>query len=196
MSNFSSKLDEAQNENKQKHHEEVKSSLSGAFVEPNPQTPSQNSSQNAEVEALKQEVTSLKDSMVRLLADAENLRKRHQKEIENTVQFGVASLLKDLVEPYEQFFMAIASIEKLANEQTKPILEGIEMTRLAFEKSLSKHGLVRIFPKGERFNHDFHQAISQVPQQGVETGIVIDVVQAGYVLNGRNIKPALVVVSA
>lgn len=197
MTDFNETLEATQQENNaKKQNEETKSNLSGEFVGEG--TSSQEIEQNQEpneVDVLKTEVSSLKEALVRALAESENVRKRHQKEIESMAQFGISALLKDLIEPYEQFFMAIDLISKNENEQTKPILEGIEMTRSVFEKAFVKHGLVRLFPKGEKFNHDFHQAISQVQQEGVEANIIIDVVQAGYVLNGRNIKPALVVVA-
>lgn len=150
---------------------------------------------DAKINEMEKTISDLKDKVLHLHADMENLRKRHSKEIETTAQFASSSLLKDLVEPFEQLFMAIASISQNVDEKSKNIIDGIEITKKAFEKSFAKHGLVRIFPKGEKFNHDFHQAISQIKQENVEAGIVIDVVQAGYVLNGRIMKPAMVVVS-
>ena len=144
------------------------------------------------------EISGLKDSLLRAIAEAENQKKRHAKDLESTAKYGSTSILKDIIDPFEQLFIALSiqiPQELQENEVFKSIFSGIEMTRNLFEKYLAKHGLERVFPKGEQFNHDTQQAISQIPQQGVESGTVIDVVQAGYVLHGRVIKPALVVVA-
>jgi molecular chaperone GrpE len=144
------------------------------------------------------EISGLKDSLARVAAEMDNQKKRHVKDMEATAKFGTTTVLKDIIDPLEQLFIALAiqiSPELQANEMFKSIFGGIEMTKNLFEKALLKHGLERIYPKGEQFNHDTQQAISQIPQEGVDAGIVIDVVQAGYVLHGRVIKPALVVVA-
>ena len=144
------------------------------------------------------EIAGLKDSLARAAAEMDNQKKRHVKDLEATAKFGTTTILKDVIDPLEQLFIALAiSVPQNLQEDEifKSIFSGIEMTKNLFEKALSKHGLERIYPKGEQFNHDTQQAISQIPQEGIDAGIVIDVVQAGYVLHGRVIKPALVVVS-
>lgn len=151
---------------------------------------------NEESEAKMQE---LKDSIVRLYAEIENLKKRHNKDIESATKYGSTALLKDLTEPFEQLFMALSSkVEEsvAASASVKSVLDGIQMTKQTFEKAFAKHGLVRIYPKGEKFDHDKHQAVSQIKQDGTPSGIVLEVVQAGYILNDRVIKPAIVVVTA
>jgi len=145
------------------------------------------------------EIAGLKDSLARATAEMDNQKKRHVKDLEATAKFGTTTILKDIIDPLEQLFIALAiqiSPELGGNEMFKSIFSGIEMTKNLFEKALSKHGLERIYPKGEKFNHDTQQAISQISQEGVESGTVIDVVAAGYVLHGRVIKPALVVVAS
>jgi molecular chaperone GrpE len=145
------------------------------------------------------EISDLKDALLRAIADAENQKKRHAKDLESTAKYGVTSILKDIIDPFEQLFIALSiqiPQELQENEVFKSIFSGIKMTRNLFEKSLAKHGLVRVFPNGEKFNHETQQAISQIPQEGVESGTVINVVQAGYALHGRVIKPALVVVAS
>lgn len=147
---------------------------------------------------LEKEIVELKDLLVRALAEQENLKKRHVKDLESTLKFGTTNILKDLTEPFEQLFMALAvNVEDdIKNHPSfKSIIDGVAITRKAFETAFEKHGLKRIYPKNEKFNHDLHQAISQVKQDDVESGMVIDVIQAGYVLNERVIKPAMVVVS-
>jgi molecular chaperone GrpE len=144
------------------------------------------------------QIADLKESLMRSVADADNQKKRHAKDLESTAKYGTTSVLKDIIDPFEQLFIALSmqvSPELQNHDLFKSMISGLEMTRQLFEKALAKHGLVRIYPKGEKFNHDTQQAISQVKQEGVEAGIVIDVVQAGYMLHDRIIKPALVVVS-
>jgi molecular chaperone GrpE len=150
----------------------------------------------AEIEAM---VSELKEHLVRALAENENLKKRQQKELETATKFANSSILKDLTEPFEQLFMALSikpSQEIAQSAEFISLMSGIEMTKKTFEKAFEKHGLKRIFPQGEKFDHNHHQAISQVKQEGVDAGIVINVVQAGYVLEERVLKPAMVVVSS
>ena len=150
----------------------------------------------SEIEAL---ATELKEHLVRALAENENLKKRQQKELETATKFANSSILKDLTEPFEQLFMALSikpSQEISQSAEFISIMGGIEMTKKTFEKAFEKYGLKRIFPQGEKFNHNQHQAISQVKQEGIEAGIVINVVQAGYILEERVLKPAMVVVAS
>lgn len=147
---------------------------------------------------LEKQVIELKDALVRSLADAENLKKRHVKDLEATAKYSTTALLKDIIDPFEQLFIAlgIEIPEDLSQHVVfKSVFDGIDMTRQLFEKALTKHGLIRIYPKDEQFNHDNHQAISQMKQDGAKTGTILQVVQAGYTLNGRIVKPALVIVA-
>ncbi len=151
--------------------------------------------QNSE---LKDKISELKDDVIRSLAELDNIKKRHQRELESTAKYAVTALLKDLVEPFEQLFMALSvqiPPNLHNNDSFISILNGIEMTKKTFEKAFESHGLKRLYPKGEKFDHNSHQAVSQIKQEGVESGIIINVVQAGYILNERVIKPAMVVVS-
>lgn len=145
-----------------------------------------------------EKVAELKDALVRSMAEMENLKKRHQKDVESMAKYGITKILKDLIEPFDQLFMALAikvpaELEK--NDAFISIISGIDMTKKAFEKAFEVHGLKRFYPHGEKFDHNLHQAISQVKQENVEAGIVVNVVQAGYVLHERVVKPAMVIVS-
>lgn len=150
---------------------------------------------NAELE---KQIAELKDALMHSLADFENLKKRHSKDLEAMAKYGSTPLLKDIIEPLDKLYIARGieiPTDLLQNDFFKSFLDGIDMTLQLFEKALAKHGLVRIYPKGEQFNHDIHQAISQIKEEGVEAGTVVQVIQAGYILNGRAIKPALVIVA-
>ena len=89
-----------------------------------------------------------------------------------------------------------AMVSELKEHLVRALAENENLKKQTFEKAFEKHGLKRIFPQGEKFDHNHHQAISQVKQEGVDAGIVINVVQAGYVLEERVLKPAMVVVSS
>ena len=154
---------------------------------------------NKEIAEIESMVAELKEHLVRSLAENENLKKRQQKELETATKFANSSILKDLVEPFEQLFMALAikpSQEIAQSAEFTSLMSGIEMTKKTFEKTFAKYGLKRIFPQGEKFDHSYHQAISQVKQEGVEAGTVVTVVQAGYILEERVIRPAMVVVAS
>lgn len=195
--------------NQQQKDNHQKSNLSGEFLSSKNDTkptekqeapindtkPSKKPEDADVIQNLEKQITTLKENIVLLHADMENLRKRQKKEIENIAQFASSSLLKDLIEPFEQLFMAISSAHKHTDDSATSIINGIEITKNAFTNAFEKHGLVRIFPKGEKFDHNTHQAISQVQKEGADSGQVVDVVQAGYTLNGRIIKPAMVVVA-
>ncbi len=189
---------------------EAKNNFSANFSEnlsnseKQPKNNTQNTETNNEVNnerlvALEKLVSELKEQLVRAFAEIENLKKRHQKDVESVAKFANANILKDLIEPYEQLFMALSikpSQEILQNQTFASLLNGIEMTKNTFEKAFEKHKLKRLYPKGEKFDHNLHQAISQIPNSNVESGTVLEVVQAGYILEDRVIKPAMVVVSA
>jgi molecular chaperone GrpE len=145
-----------------------------------------------------QEIESIKNQALLALAENENLRKRHSRELEENAKFATSSIMKELAVPFEHFFLAFKFEfpDHLKSDSTfKNFCNGIEMTKKEFEKVLSKNGLVRISPHGEKFDPNFHQAISKLKSEGAESGIVLDVIQAGYTLHGRVIKPAMVVVS-
>lgn len=157
-----------------------------------------NSNENKIVE-LEKTVEDLKSELIRSLAEIENLKKRQQKELETVSKFANSNILKDLMEPFEQLFMALAvkpSLELTQEPVFNSLFTGIEMTKSSFEKAFAKHKLKRIFPKGEKFDHNIHQAISQVQNTEFESGIVVEVVQAGYCLEDRVLKPALVIVAS
>jgi molecular chaperone GrpE len=187
----------------EKPHKESHSNLTSAFTQD--EKASEQKTKHSvrgdsleEISKLEAQITELKDALVRSLAENDNLKKRHTKDLESTVKFGATNILKDLTEPFEQLFMALAvNVDEGIKNNTsfKSIIDGIAITRKAFEVSFEKHGLKRIYPKNEKFDHNLHQAISQMQQDGVESGTVIDVIQAGYTLNERVIKPAMVVVS-
>ena len=133
-----------------------------------------------------------------LAAEVDNLRKRHVKEIEDAHKFAVSNFAKDMIEVLENLFRAEESIdsEKVKQDETLgQIFNGVELTKKTLVDAFEKNGLKRIYPVGESFDHDFHQAVTQVESNDHKTNEVVQVIQAGYELKGRLLRPALVAVA-
>lgn len=145
-----------------------------------------------------EEIAKLKDQMMRLAAEMENLRKRQAKELEEANKYGITKFARDLIEVLENLHRAESSVnsEQLeANNTLKQIFSGVELTKKSLIDAFDKWGIKRIDPMGEMFNHDFHQAITQIPTTTHASGTVVQVIQAGYVINDRLLRPALVAVA-
>lgn len=152
----------------------------------------------ARIAALEEETALLKDAVLRARAETENIRKRSQKEIEEAGKYGVTGFARDLVNIIENLQRAADSIPeeaKAENELLNTIAMGVNMTREEFLSVLSRHGVRRIDPLGEKFDHNFHQAVTQIPTADAEPGTVVQVVQAGYVIHDRLLTPAMVCVA-
>jgi molecular chaperone GrpE len=136
----------------------------------------------------------LNDKLLRALAELENVRRRSKEEIEKTARFAISGFVGDLVLVAENFFMASENapkdeIEK--NPAIKNYADAIVMTEKELLKVLEKNQVKRIFPLNQKFDHNFHEAIAQLESE-VEEGTVVQVIQAGYSISDRLIRPALV----
>ncbi len=134
------------------------------------------------------------DQIVRLKAEIENNRKRTQRDIESAHKYAVQNFVESLLPIADSMEMGIkaASVE---NVNIDSIKQGIEMTHELFVNTMEKNGIQVIDPKGEKFDPELHQAMSMVESEEVEPNTVIDVMQKGYTLNDRLVRPAMVVVS-
>ncbi len=163
-----------------------------------PKNDAQNEPQiNNEINNLNQEIASLKDKNLRLLAELDNIRRRSKEDIEKTAKYAISNFASDLVPSIENFFLAssnapIEELEKTTN--LKNYHQAIDMTHKELIKTLQKNNITRIYPIKEKFNHNLHEAISRIESKE-EEGIVLQVIQAGYQIGERLIKPALVSVS-
>ncbi|WP_317930205.1 nucleotide exchange factor GrpE [Halioxenophilus sp. WMMB6] len=145
----------------------------------------------AELEAQLQEA---KENALRAAAEAQNVRRRAEQDVEKAHKFAVEKFAGDLLPVADNLERAVATFEG-ADESTKPLLEGVELTLKTLVDALSRHNLEAVDPRGEPFDPQLHQAMSMVPNPDVEPNTVIDVFQKGYTLNGRLVRPAMVVVS-
>ncbi len=146
-----------------------------------------------------EENAQLKDQLMRLAAENENIRKRLSKQVEDASKFAVSSFAKDLIEVLENLYLASASIPMEAlddNSSLSSIFKGIEMTKTTLLNVFEKHGIKRIFPAvGDAFDHNLHEAVAHVDNAELNENAVVSVMRAGYALHERLIKPAMVVVS-
>jgi len=133
------------------------------------------------------------DKVLRAQAEMENLKRRNSKDLENAHKFALDGFVKALLEVKDSLTMGI----KTANEEKatiKHIIEGLEMTDKVFLSTMEKFGVEAINPTNEIFNPEFHEAVTMVPMPGKESNSVLEVVQVGFTLNGRLVRPAMVVV--
>ena len=149
---------------------------------------------HSELEAAKQTINDQKDSVVRAAADVENMRRRAAQDVEKAHKFALEKFANELLPVIDNLERAIEFSDK-ENEQLKPVLEGIEMTVKSFNDAVSKFGVEIVNPQGEQFNPEFHQAMSIQPSNDVAPNTFLAVMQKGYTLNGRLLRPAMVMVS-
>jgi len=140
----------------------------------------------------------LKDQLLRLMAETENLRKRTDKEIASSKKYGAVGLARDLLASFDNLEKAVELIpedKSGLDETVKNILIGVEMTAREINTTLERHGISVIAPQDEKFDYNLHQAMFEVPTNEVEAGMVVNLVQKGYQLHDRLLRPAMVGVS-
>ncbi|HEX6441309.1 MAG TPA: nucleotide exchange factor GrpE [Stellaceae bacterium] len=144
--------------------------------------------------AAEAELAETKDRLLRALAETENVRRRFQREREDTLKYAVAGFAKDLLSPVDNLRRALESLpeSEIDDARAKSLLEGVAATERELLGALERHGLRRIDPKGEPFDHNFHQAIFEVERDDAPPGTIVEVLQPGYVLHDRLLRPAMV----
>ncbi len=144
--------------------------------------------------ALEAEVAEWKDRALRAAAETENVRRRGQKEREDANKYAVSNFARDLVSSVDNLRRAVDSVPeaKISDDLTRTLLAGVAATERELLNALEKNGVKRIDPKGERFDHNLHQAIFEAENTGQPAGTVVEVLQAGYVLHDRLLRPAMV----
>jgi molecular chaperone GrpE len=149
-----------------------------------------------EVLALAAENAGLKDQVLRTLAEMENLRRRTEREVQDASRYAVTAFARDVLSVGDNLGRALEAVSADARakggEALVALLSGVEMTEREFVTTLGKHGVRRIDPAGERFDPNLHQAMFEVPDPAVVSGTVVKVLQPGYVIGDRVLRPALV----
>jgi molecular chaperone GrpE len=146
------------------------------------------------VAALEAELAEQKDRLLRALAETENTRRRAQREREDAAKYAVSSFAKDLLSAADNLRRALESLpeEKAHYELTRNLLAGVAATERELLAVFDRHGIRRIDPKGERFDHNFHQAIYETERAEEPAGTIVEVLQPGYLLHDRLLRPAMV----
>ena len=149
----------------------------------------------AEVEAVDEQLAEAKDQLLRSIAEMENVRRRAQRDVENAHKFAVEKLLADLFPVVDSMEKAIETAENSEpGEDTKAIVEGVSLSLKLFVDTLAKAGVEQIDPLGQPFDPQLHEAMAMVPNPDAEPNTVMDVMQKGYLLNGRLTRAAKVIV--
>jgi molecular chaperone GrpE len=141
----------------------------------------------------------LKDRLLRTLAEMENLRKRTAREVTDARVYGVAAFARDLLGVADNMRRALEALTPALRASAEPgvkaFIEGVELTERELEKALEKNGVQQFNPRCEKFDPNFHQAMFEVPNASVPAGSVVEVMQPGYKIGERVLRPALVGVS-
>jgi molecular chaperone GrpE len=145
-------------------------------------------------DALEAENAQLKDQLLRALADTENLRRRAEREREDTSKYAIATLARDILSVADNLRRALEAMpaDQAPNDAARNLLAGVEATERELLGIFERRGIKRIEPLGERFDPNFHQAMFEVPNSGQEPGTVVQVLQPGYIIHDRLLRPALV----
>jgi molecular chaperone GrpE len=151
------------------------------------------------VETLRAENAELRDRVLRTIAEMENLRKRTEREIGDTRSYAIAGFARDMLTATDSLSRALMVLPAEARDSTdaamKSLIEGIEMTEREMQRLLAKHGVKPIEAEGQKFDPHKHQAMFEVPDPSRPEGTVVQVVQTGFAIGDRVLRPAMVGVS-
>ena len=181
-----------QNDNQDKTAQAADPVVSKPYIMPDDPEPNS-------VEALTKEAAESRDKMLRTLAEMENLRKRTQKEVADGRTYAIANFAREVLDIADSLQRALdavpADTKAAADPGLKALLEGVELTERSLLNTLEKNGVKKFDPSGEKFDPNFQQAMYEVPDPSVPSGTVVHVVQAGFTIGERVLRPALVGVS-
>ncbi len=164
--------------------------------EASPQSPIGEPEPFTEIENLMQENNALKDKVLRTMAEMENLRRRTEREVADAKLYGVTSFARDMLTFADNLRRAVESVsvedKEMASTALKSFVEGIELTERDFLSRLARFGVKKLEPQGEKFDPNLHEALFEVPDPSVTSGTVVQVVEAGFSIGDRCLRPAKV----
>jgi molecular chaperone GrpE len=155
-------------------------------------------SSSAIPEDSQEEMAKLKDQLFRAVAETENIRKRSERDMQDARKYAITSFARDMVSVMENLQLALLNIPaeaRQADEKLNTLAEGVEMTANELNRAFQNHGIMRVSPLGEKFDHNFHQAVAQLEDATKEPGTITQVLQAGYIIHDRLLRPAMVTVA-
>ena len=152
-----------------------------------------------QISASQAEVAELKDRLLRALADAENTRRRAEREKLDASQYAIAGFARDILAVADNFARAVEACPKEARDSARPqvkaVIEGVEATERQLLATLERHGVKPIDTSDGKFDPHLHQAIAEVAAEGKAPGTIVNIVQTGYVIGDRLLRPAMVTVA-
>jgi molecular chaperone GrpE len=144
---------------------------------------------------LEAEVAELRDRLLRAMAELENYRRRAERERQDIAKYAIAAFARDclsVVDNLRRGLDSVSAADRKANPALETLAAGMELTERELLATLERHGIARIDPLGEPFDHNFHQAMLELEDKSAAPGTVVQVMQPGYTINGRLLRPALV----
>jgi molecular chaperone GrpE len=152
-----------------------------------------------QVTAALEAAADFKDKMLRALAEMENLRRRTAREIADARQYSITGFARDVLQVADNMHRALGvadtELREIDDANVKALVEGVDLTERELHKVLEKHGVKKFSPLGEKFDPNFHQAMYEVPDGTAAPGTVAQVIQAGYLIGERVLRPAMVAVA-
>ena len=189
-------------EQKQEQNEELEQDLQSQEVDVEEQKQGEDPLEEAiarvqELEAqLAETAKKEQDLLLRTRAEIDNIRRRTEQDVEKAHKFALEKFAKDILNTIDNLERALATPANIEDESIKALFDGVELTLKELLATVARFGVEPVGVVGEVFNPDLHQAISMQPMEGFETNQITTVLQKGYLLNGRVIRPAMVMVAA
>jgi molecular chaperone GrpE len=158
------------------------------------QTQNMGPEQEQEAKPSENEIHELKDQLLRVMAELDNTRKRAEREKIEAHKYGIVQFARDLLPIADNLRRALETVklDDPALETFKSVLEGVQLTENSLYQIFQKHGIQKIDPLHEKFDHNYHQAMFEVPTESHPEGMVVQLLQSGYVIHDRLLRPALV----
>jgi molecular chaperone GrpE len=183
---------DGQNDNPAKPAQDAEPVVSRPYIMPD-------DPEEGSVEALAKEAADARDKMLRTLAEMENLRKRTAREVADARTYGISGFARDVLDIADNLQRALdavpAEARAAADPGLKALIEGVELTERSLLNALEKNGVRKFDPAGEKFDPNVHQAMYEVPDPSVPAGTIAQVIQSGYMIGERILRPALVAVA-
>ena len=166
-------------------------------VEPDSAEEENEENAESEEERLQEEVRTLKEDKIRVLAEMENLRKRFDREKIDSIKYGSVNFARDILSPGDNLERALSAINQEEDhpQSIKNLIEGLKMVQKEFSSALEKNGISKINSMNEKFDPNLHQAMMEVERDDLDEGIVVQEIQTGYMMHDRLLRPAMVGVS-
>ena len=151
----------------------------------------------SEEESLKEEIRILKEEKIRVLAEMENLRKRFDREKIDSIKYGSVNFARDILSPGDNLERALSAINNKEehSQSIKNLIDGLMMVKKELSTALEKHGITKIESLNKKFDPNLHQAMMEIENNDLEEGLVVQEIQAGYMMHDRLLRPAMVGVS-